>query len=57
MVQNFEVAAALAGRKTTQNDVPSVGELLATLTLFQENKKEMTLPKLVVQFDKKGWVV
>ena len=58
VVQNFEVAAALAGRKTTQNDVPSVGELRsATLTWFQENKKEMTLPKLVVQFDKKGWVV
>jgi len=54
----FEVNDELAGKPSAANPIPNAKELVAaTLAWFQDNKEDMTKPRLVVDFAAKGWHV
>ena len=54
----FEVNDKLAKKPSAANPIPNWKELVAaTLAWFQQNKEDMTKPRLVVDFAAKGWHV
>jgi hypothetical protein len=54
----FDVGDDLYKTASKKNELPTSDELqAATLRWFQHNKPDMCQAKLVVDFDKKGWIV